>query len=195
MKTVRVLFLRATAADPWMNQLVSWLDPPFCHVELEFDMSQETATFAQLAAGMPSLSRPHTLASSVYAGESVFLRPRSFANPNYTVLTLNVTDRAFERMLAMASESAAAGVSFCGRSMYLSYFPFCCNTLPPGKTFCSAYVTQVLKTGGVPEAQSLRPERMRPSTLYRVLQSANQQCFSSVPYKINLISATPQLRM
>jgi hypothetical protein len=172
MRVVRVLFLRAVSGDPWVNRLVSALDPPFCHVEIEFETS------GGLGAAM---------ASSIYAGETVFLRPRSFANPNYTIVTLNVTDAAFARMYEYAQRAAGRETRFSSAAMYLSFLPPGCQALGAEHTFCSAYVTSVLQAGGLHETRRLVAGRMRPSTLHRVLATAQQQSFSTVPYKMNLL--------
>ncbi len=169
MRSVRVLFLRAAPDDHWVNRLVSALDPPFCHVEIEFD----------LGGG--------ALASSIYASETVFLKQRTFANPNYAIVTLNVSDAAFERMLAFARQASERETGFSATAMYLSFLPHCCNTLGTGRTFCSAYVTSILQVGGVQEVRGLAPCRTRPSTLFQVLARAQQQSFSTVPYKMNLL--------
>ena len=177
MRVVRVLFLKAVHGDPWVNRLVSALDPPFCHVEIEFDMSDEHVRLGSIS----------TMASSIYAGETVFLRPRSFANPNYTIITLNVADAAFARMYKYAERATKQETRFSSSAMYLSFLPQGCQSLEVGHTFCSAYVTSVLQAGGVHETRSLVPGRMRPSTLHRILSTAQQQSFSTVPYKMNLL--------
>jgi hypothetical protein len=174
MRSVRVLFLRAAPDDHWVNRLVSALDPPFCHVEIEFD----------LGSGGGELG---ALASSIYADETVFLKQRTFANPNYAIVTLNVTDAAFDRMLAFARRASEREVAFSASAMYLSFLPHCCNTLGSDRTFCSAYVTSVLQVGGVQEVRGLVPCRMRPSSLFQILARAQQQSFSTVPYKMNLL--------
>jgi hypothetical protein len=180
MRCIRLLFLRAAADDHWLNRLVSRLDPPFCHVELEFDMPQPVA-----------LSAAPTLATSLYAGEAVFLRPRTFANPNYTILTLSVSDAAFARMLRLATDTAERGVRFDSHAMCCAILPCPCSRLRADRTFCSAYVTALLQEGEVRGVERLVPERTRPSTLYHLLRSSQQQCFSSVPYKLNMLTAQP----
>jgi hypothetical protein len=180
MRSVRVLFLRAAPDDHWINRLVSTLDPPFCHVEIEFDLCGRAAPDAFPAELC-------TLASSIYANETVFLKQRTFANPNYAIVTLNVGDAAFDRMLQYARRASEQEVAFSGAAMYLSFLPHCCNTLQAGRTFCSAYVTSVLQAGGVQEVRHLTPCRVRPSTLFHVLSGAQQQSFSTVPYKMGLL--------
>lgn len=192
MRTVRLLFLKAVEGDHWINRLVSRVDPPFCHVELEFDMTdgapQGTACdlkFFANVCGAPK-DAPQTVATSIFAGESVFIKTRTFANPNYTILTLEVSDQAFSRMYAAAHSAAKRGDRFSSAAMLRSWLPCCCccNTLPPGRTFCSAYVTALLQQGGVQEVRGLNPANVRPSSLFRLLQDAPRQCFSSVPYKV-----------
>lgn len=183
MRSIRVLFLRATPRDPWMNQAVSYLDPPFCHVEVEFDA---VGPAAPDLFSMLSVSRAPSapLATSIYANETVFLRPRTFANPNYTILTLDVTEENYQRMYRYAESCAREGVSFAATSMLLSLLPLPFSTLPARATFCSAYVTALLQVGNVEAVRHATPSRMRPSTLYKLLRNAPQSSLSSVAYKL-----------
>ena len=190
MRTIRLLFLKATEGDPWINRLVSHLDPPFCHVEIEFDMTggppANTVCDLKFFANVSGAPRgsSQAVASSIFAGESVFIKTRTFANPNYTILTLTVSDQAFTKMYNAAQAAAARGDSFSTPAMVRSWFPCCCNSLPRGKTFCSAYVTSLLQVGDVREVQGVNPANMRPSSLFRLIHEAPQQCFSSVSYKV-----------
>lgn len=233
MRTVRLLFLKATDDDHWMNRLVSKLDPPFCHVELDFDMTD----LEHIAKGIPfsvtqgsalckpvlsashantrtldsldvsflvspetrtqppdTTKNPHgqntSLASSIYSGETVFLRPRTFANPNYTVLTLLVTDRQFDAMLKFCVAEAKNQRPFNQMAMVASFLP--CRTMGAIRdiskgTFCSEHVTRALQAGSVSEVRTEAPHMMRPSTLYRIFSQSRHKCFGTVPYKMGLI--------
>eukprot|EP00960_Hanusia_phi_P018129 533121-Hanusia_phi.AAC.1 len=67
MRTIQLLFYKAQADDHAINRVVAMLDPPFVHVELRFEDG---------------------IASSIFAGEVLFFRPRTFANPHYAIETL-----------------------------------------------------------------------------------------------------------
>eukprot|EP00961_Rhodomonas_salina_P012822 172772-Rhodomonas_salina.2 len=204
MRTVRVLFLKSTSSDHWINRLVSTLDPPFCHVEIEFEMDGGSENFETIAPdnsvldsqffqfALPhTVTSTHAIASSIYHGETVFMKRRTFANPNYTILTLTVADTQFKRMFAYCKHACEQTHSFDAVGMYLSYIPLGCRRPHAKKTFCSSYVASVLIEGGVKEMQHVNPAYMRPSTIYKLLSKNQQQCFSSVPYKINLIQSKP----
>ena len=197
-RTVRILFLRSTPTDHWMNRLVASLDPPFCHVEIDFDVpchatqkntlnlsfitDQNHRTCAQ--------STSRSMASSIYSGEKLFFKPRRFASPNYMVVTLTVDTRNFNRMVKYCRERSDEGVEFDEIGMYLSYFSCCildyCRN-KGNKTFCSEHVTKVLQIGGVTETQNLNPSKTSPSRLYKTLSTSNKTCIGSVPYKVNLM--------
>jgi len=202
MRTIRVLFLRATPDDHWINRAVSYLDPPFCHVEVEFEMQglghmmpRESCDGQLLSLVADDARKPRTLASSIYSGESVFLKERTFSNPNYTILTLNVPDASFNRMLRFAQRAAQGGRQFSSADMLCTLCPFGCNRLYSSSTFCSAYITELLQEGSIDAVTRLSPKRMRPSTLYKVLHKATQQSFSTVPFKIQLMESTSMLRL
>ena len=119
-RTIRVLFLRSDIHDHWMNRLVASFDPPFCHVEIDFDMSHtlarsrvldlsfisDNSRAAQSKSQSLSTSTPisTSMASSIYSGEKLFFKQRRFASPNYTVVTLTVDTKSFNRMLKYCQE-------------------------------------------------------------------------------------------
>eukprot|EP00961_Rhodomonas_salina_P028403 383357-Rhodomonas_salina.1 len=179
MRSIRVLFLRSTPQDPWMNRAVSFFDPPFCHVEVEFDGPVQVSVdmFSMLTV---SRAPSTPMATSIYANEAVFLRPLTFANPNYTILTLDVSEENYLRMYCYAEKCARDRVSFASTSMLLSLFPLPFSTLPVRGTFCSAYVTTLLQQGNVEAVKHAIPSRMRPSTLHKMLRNAPQSSLSSV---------------
>lgn len=183
MRTIRVMFLSPADNDPWINRLVARIDPPFCHVEIEFDDS----------------STGPCLASSIYAGETVFMKRRTFANPNYTTVTLHVDEANYKRIMRFCETEAHDSVGFDETGMYLSWFgPWCpclswsCRPATTRRTFCSKHVTQALQAGNVPEVIGLDACRVRPSQLYKILNTSKRRCFSTVPYKMNLMSMRVQ---
>ncbi|EKX35105.1 hypothetical protein GUITHDRAFT_118758 [Guillardia theta CCMP2712] len=163
-RIVQLLFYQAQPNDHFMNRLVSWFDPPYVHVEIRFEDG---------------------MASSVYAGETVFFRNRTYANPHYRIETFTVEDRDYQAMYRHCRLRAAHNVGFDGLGMYLAILPLISRN-PPDRTFCSRYVTEVLQLGNVPEFVMLTPCRTTPSMLFKAVRSSNRTLFSSVPFKIEL---------
>lgn len=171
MRTIQLLFYRAREeGEHLMNRVVSWFDPPFVHVEIRFEDG---------------------MASSIFAGESLFFRPRSFANPNYHVETLTVDSPEYTHMYRHCQERATQGVAFDNLGMYLAVFPLLSLT-PHTKTFCSRHVTEVLLIGGVQEFIMLTPHKTTPSMLYKAARNSTHSFFSSVPFKIEMVTRTEE---
>ncbi|EKX34918.1 hypothetical protein GUITHDRAFT_146908 [Guillardia theta CCMP2712] len=74
-----LLFYKAQPDDPLLNRLVSWFDPPYVHVEIRFEDG---------------------MASSIFAGETVFFRQRTFANKHRLCVALS---RARERLVIIGN--------------------------------------------------------------------------------------------
>lgn len=43
---IMLMFYQPIKQDPWMNQIVAWLDKPFSHVEIAFDDGFASSIFA-----------------------------------------------------------------------------------------------------------------------------------------------------
>lgn len=184
MKTIRIMFLCADRSDPLLNRLVSWIDPPYCHVEIEFDDSNTGPC----------------LASSIYAQETVFFRRRTFANPLYNILTLHVEDPDYRKIYSFCEKASKEMVEFDNVGMHMSLvrsvipdyaLSFLCPcawfTETKKSTFCSKHVCEALQAGNVKDLKGVDSRTMRPSLLYKILSRSQNQCFSSVPYKVNLL--------
>lgn len=166
MRTIQVLFYRPSAQDPLMNRIVAYIDPPFSHVEVRFEDG---------------------MASSIFSGESVFFRPRTFANPHYTIITLTVPEQDYRKMHRRCYDCAEEQVAFDSYGMYTSILTIFPSFQSPRKTFCSKYVCEVLQMGGVKEVQGQRPETMTPSKLHNLLQRSQRALFGSVPFKLEQV--------
>jgi hypothetical protein len=180
MRTIRVLFLKPDVGDHWMNRLVAYIDPPYCHVELEFE-TMTLGTNGQNVSG--------TIATSIFNGETIFMRPRTFANPKYEVVSILVSNDSFNKIYGYCNAKCNSNVTFDNIGMILSYFPFTFRSAPTDKTFCSSYITSALQCGGIDEVKHLKPERTSPSTLYKIMQKCNGRCFSTVPFKMQLMNS------
>lgn len=187
MRTIRVMFLEAVPNDPFVNRIVSRIDPPYCHVELEFDDNTQGPC----------------LASSIFAGETVFFKRRTFSNPNYTTITLHVEDSSYARIVKFCEQKAKGNVQFDSWGMYSSWLAACIpgplrRCLAPvcfqtNRTFCSRFVTEALQAGDIPEVRGVDACLMRPSLLHKRLSTSTRKCFSTVPYKMLLMTQRVQL--
>ena len=165
MRTVQLLFYRAQPQDHWINRLVSWLDPPYVHVEIRFEDG---------------------MASSIFAGEVLFFRPRSFANPNYHIETFTAEERGYQEMYLHCQRRAAQNVRFDNLGLLLAALPLYTRT-PHDRTFCSRHVVETLQMGNVPEFLLLSPHRTTPTMIFKAARSSCRTFFSSVPFKISMM--------
>lgn len=174
---IQLLFYKPPKDDPPVNRMVAWLDGPFSHVEVGF---------------------PDGMASSIFAGEKVFMHKRTFSNPNYTAVSMCVTAQQVSDARAFCMEHASIGVEFDGVGMYMARMPRVLRTAvrtiqstlwgsrgSPGSsggrgagarekgiaesTFCSKYVTRVMQHIGLDAFESMDPDGTSPSMLYRVV--------------------------
>lgn len=175
MKNVHLTltFYKPPPEDPWFNRLVAFCDGPYSHVEISF------------SDGM---------SSSIFAGERVFMHTRTFANPNYTMVTIPVTQEQCLRAKEFCREQASRGVQFDGYGMYASFLlpDMGCGEAPSSKagTFCSKHVVMALQHAGVDGFAHMRPSKMTPSGLYREVQRtyAGQTVASTTPYRLQLLN-------
>lgn len=164
MRTVQLLFYQAQPDDHFLNRLVSWFDPPYVHVEIRFEDG---------------------MASSIYAGETVFFRNRKYSNPHYRIETFAVNDASYRNMYRHCQLRATHNVQFDSLGMYLAVLPVLQRN-PSTRTFCSRYITEVLQLGQIAEFVMLTPCHTTPSMLFKAVRSSNMTFFSSVPFKIEL---------
>ena len=204
METIHVLFLKTRDDDHFLNQATARLgglvngNEGFCHVEI-------------------CLPHPHGgyVSSSIYQGEKVsFNRQKTFANPGYVVHSMTVSSDQVHRMRHHVQKAHSTGVGFDKTGMYLAALParvwrfglhpnntiLCCCCYGPQhgwhddvspalqkRTFCSRYVTEVLRTGNVEAVDGVNPHITTPSKLYRILKekTGSAAVAGSVEYKQN----------
>lgn len=168
MKNVQLTltFYKPPRDDPWINRMVAFFDGPFSHVEISF------------SDGM---------SSSIFAGETVFMHKRTLANPNYTLVTIPVTEQQAGLAREFCLEQASRCVSFDGWGMYAS---FLVPSIASGcivarkhqqqqaaaaaaeSTFCSKHVVMALQHAGVEGFEHLLPWKATPSAIYKAVQRA-----------------------
>lgn len=178
-------FYRPPSDDVFINRAVSWVDGPFSHVEIGWDDG---------------------MASSIYAGEQVFMHQRRFANPNYTVVPVQVSGDQADKARKFCCDKANAGIGFDAVGMYTSRLPFVCRKAIAllasvasrkrvDSTFCSKYVTEVLQHISMPGFSDFDPSNMSPSSVHRAVTSLLQSSMGSsslvatTPYKRELLSS------
>jgi hypothetical protein len=186
-KKIMLCFYRPSGQDVWLNRAVALLGRhPYCHVEMRFDDGYAT---------------------SIFAGEDVFYRKRSYSNPNYTLLTILVNDKQERDLKKTAQEAANGGVSFDSCGMYAAAWPcvsavygaFCgcdwssestgttyASIMRP--TFCSKYITSLLQNVEIPEVARLNARSTTPSMLYDSMRGTPMICWDTVPFKMSFLS-------
>jgi len=136
---------------------------------------------------IPSNNGAHCLSTSVYQNELVCTSSeKTFRNPGYHVFTIPVSTQGLNRMKQLIKLHASI-TPFSALGMYSSILPV--QIFPEvvtGGTFCSKYVTELLKVGGVESVNRLNPNIVTPSKLFRVI-SKNSNVLGSVAHKKSLM--------
>lgn len=129
-----------------VNKLVSRLDPPYCHCELQF---QDGA------------------ACSIYMGSKVAFKKRTFCTSNYDPIVIECDKIAYENMRRTAQSIADREVEFSTIRMTASlvWLP---TALPSDMTFCSELCADVLLSGGLLEP-GIDTAKVTPSGLHRLV--------------------------
>lgn len=169
MPLIHVHFYVPNANDHMINHLVTQWDPPYAHCDVQFEDG---------------------MASSIYQGENIYWRKRTFRKPGYSRITLSVKQPEYERAYRLCQHRHAAQVGFDAIGMY---------TLPlmvqlwkrTDHTFCSKHCTEVLQAAGVKAVASLAPHTTTPTALRRVLERSSVLHTDSLDLRIDL----PQRRV
>ena len=125
------------------NKIVSWLDGPFCHCELQFD-------------GMESYS--------MYLGTEIITQKREYDMQYYTkiavkssILQDKIARAKIEEMKLEKKKCTLMAMSSC----------FLNVKMHTNQTFCSEMITEVLLSCGL--LDNIEPDKTSPSALYRKL--------------------------
>ena len=173
--TQRVLtlaFLRPGPNDPSFNHLVAKVcKHGICHTEIVFE---------------------DNMAFSIFAGQRVFFKQRTFSKPEYELISLSVSDKEYSSIYSFCKQAAQFNIGFTDVGMLAAYFQPrdcpCVNTtasMHAGVTFCSKIVTEALQTAGLSEVEHLKPCATTPSCLYDSVRDSQRRLLNSVPYKCN----------
>ena len=152
---ILLLFYKPSATDPLFNRAVALFCPPFCHVEM---------AFPERYGAEPC--ECDIFGSSIYQGETVFYKKKSYARDGYVCLTIEVSLAQQWRVKNYCKNQSNACVPFNRWAMYGSYIPL---FRTDEGTFCSKHITNALKYGGVLHQECVDACRMTPSGLHAML--------------------------
>ena len=178
-RVMQVMLYKPPLDDPFINRAVAWIDGPFSHVEVGFEDG---------------------MASSIYAGESVFMHHRTFSNPNYAVVSISVTGDQESKARKFCNKRV--GTKFDGIGMYTARLPrplrwlvsFVTCSKKQDSTFCSKYVVEVMQHINMQCFMGMDPSGTSPSMVHRVLQErenkemSREVLFGTTPYRRALLS-------
>jgi hypothetical protein len=147
MQSIKVQFYNARGDDEGiMNRLVSYVDPPYCHCEVEFR---------------------DTLACAIYWGGKVHMKNRTFNSANYDHIELKCPQYDYDKALVLAHSKSTDGETFNLRQMIGSKIP----ALRPGSTkgtFCSKLCAEILIAANL-LPHDVNVAEMTPSKLFHQL--------------------------
>ena len=173
-RILSLAFLAPTASDHFLNRVVAQAsEHGVCHVELVYE---------------------DDMAFSIFAGGTVFLRPRTLANPNYHIVSILVSNAEYSAARAFCESAIQHEIGFTDYGMYMSYLqPKSCpflntrGSIQAGRTFCSKIVAEALQFAGVEEVAHLIPCTTTPSCLYAAFIKSDRKVLSTVTYKRQLL--------
>jgi hypothetical protein len=142
--------------DGVWNKIVSYVDPPYCHCEIEFADARSCA---------------------VYMGGAVHLKTRTFDPANYDSVPYHCSPQQHARALALAESLAASKQTFSNRGMLASKFNILNAPTDEASTFCSKLTCEILQAAEV-LSRDVQAHRVTPSGLHALLARQHDE---SVP--------------
>ncbi len=142
--------------DGLWNKIVSYVDPPYCHCEIEFADARSCA---------------------VYMGGAVHLKTRTFDPTNYESVPHHCSPQQHSRALALAESLAASKQTFSNRSMLASKFNILSAPNDEASTFCSKLTCEILQAAEI-LSRDVQAHRVTPSGLHALLARQHDE---SVP--------------
>jgi hypothetical protein len=172
--------VRHDKGEPFMNRLAAFVTGGTCsHVELRF---------------------PDGNSTGIYSGEEVFMKQRSYSNPQYLQYEISVTPDQMHRMRCFANRQV--GKKFNKWGMYRASLPFFWKQsdghLDDGTWFCSELALATLQAGSI--CTGKKPGQFSPNTLYsfckrgkfgiRPVLTVNQHILQQDGLKLNVFKQT-----
>lgn len=133
--------------DGVWNKIVSYVDPPYCHCELEFADARSCA---------------------VYMGGVVHLKTRTFDPANYDSLQYHCSPQQHARALALAESLVASRQTFSNRCMLATKINLIGAPAGDSYTFCSKLCCQIMQAADV-LSPDVDAQRVTPSGLHAML--------------------------
>jgi hypothetical protein len=148
--------------EPWINRAVASVSKHYVsHVEILFD---------------------DDMAASIFADDTVFFRPRTYANPYYRIKAFTVPAPSYRLVYEYAKGAAERQMRFSNAKMFCG--PLVGFRGYSDDTFCSEFVTCALQVGGVPFAMKMDAGRSTPSSLLDRMNAIETVCFDSTAFKL-----------
>ena len=171
---IYLLFYKPSKTDPFQNQMVSYFNGPYCHVEMAIPEKYGDEPWEKDVWG-----------TSIYQGESVFFKPKTYQREGYFCFAIEVTQAQRIKIKEYCRLQAEKNVQFSLMAMYLSYLPF--QVIDVEGTFCSKHVTGALKSGQIEGLEHLNPVLVTPSSLYKTLLKNSMQSpiIQVIPSRMN----------
>lgn len=117
----------------------------------------------------------------------MFCHRKNYDRTGYVSIGLRVSAPQFANMLRFCQDCAQRQIGFDQTGMYLSYVNMGASgkeSAMSNKTFCSKYVTDVLRIGGVEAARELDPSTTTPSKLFRHVQASLGKVITVTPNRL-----------
>lgn len=156
---ILLLFYKPSPTDHILNRIVAKADPPYSHVEIAFPEQHGDMPWEREMWG-----------SSIFQGETVFYKPRTYQREGYVCLALEVSRTQQHRIQDFCNRQAQAGIAFNANAMYFAYLPF--QLVFTTGTFCSKHITEALQYGHVGNSHVLNPALTTPSRLHCFFSSS-----------------------
>jgi hypothetical protein len=131
------------------NKIVSYLDPPYCHCELEFQQG---------------------LSCAVYLNGPVHMKTRTFDKNFYDCVTIPCSPQAYNRALDYCTAKTAEAEMFSTRMM-LSTKILPLRFMTSG-TFCSKMCVEALQHAGIVD-ENVNARLVTPSALHSMLSDSS----------------------
>lgn len=119
-------------------------------------------------------------ACSIYDGQSVFFRKRSFENPNYIVKSFAVPNNSYDNMYRYCRDMASYDIEFSNTRMMCG--PLFGLFRGSKGTFCSEVVVKTLQRGDVSFVRNVDPFRCSPARLLALMMKSECICFDVTPF-------------
>jgi hypothetical protein len=165
MRALHVVFYQPESSDHWLNHVVTFINPPFSHCDLQFD---------------------NDVASSIYQNETVYLEKKNFTRANYKRLSITLTEEQYSNVFKFCENHHKNRTEFDIHGMFGCFVPFY-NFKPKNKTFCSRYVVEALQKSDIIQFKNLNSSKVSPSMLYECIESLNKSFIHLSNSRIKLL--------